>query len=82
MRQYQPIWEQIKKHKCAIIVAPAHLHRRIIQAVRKEKWRDAGFRFLLSEAHIRMELSEEVDRKKGTIKFSLKDISGIKIGDL
>lgn len=81
MRQYQPIWEQIKKHKEATIVAPAHLHKRIIQAVRKEKWRDAGFRFLMSEASIKLELREIVDRKKGVVKFILKDVSGFKVTD-
>lgn len=82
MRQYQPIWEQIKKHNEATIVSPAHLHKRIIQAVRKEKWRDVGFRFLLSEAGIKLELREFPDRKKGVIRFILKDVSGFKVEDL
>lgn len=82
MRQYQPIWERIKKHKEATIVSPNSLHRRIIQAVRKEKWRDIGFKLLTSEANSRLKLVEEVDRKKGTIKFFLKETSGIDIGDL
>lgn len=82
MRQYQPIWEQIKKHKEATIVAPVELHKRIIQAVRKEKWKDLSFKFLACEAGIRMKLVEESNKKKGTIKFFLKDVSGIKLSDL
>lgn len=82
LRKYQPIWEQIKKHRKATIIAPANSHPRIIQAVRKEKWRDAGFKFLTSEAGVRYKLYEESDKKKETITFSLVDVTGIKIGDL
>lgn len=53
MRQYEPIWEQLKKllkappnerAKGVSIIANRLHHPRIIKAVVKEKWSDAGFR--------------------------------------
>lgn len=82
MRQYQPIWEQIKVHKTAVIVAPSFLHARIIQAVMKERSLDLPFRKLLQKHHIKMELIKKVDEKKDTITFKLVEAKGIKVTDL
>lgn len=82
MRQYQPIWEQVKKHGTATLVAPAQLHPRIIQAVRKEKWMDVGFKLLLSEKKVKMKLKHECDAAKSIITFTLSDVSGIRVEDL
>lgn len=82
MRQYQPIWEQIKLHGRATVAADPSLHRRIIQAVRKEKWRDAGHRLLLSENGEAKKLIDEADSVKGLIVFQLVDSSGITVDDL
>lgn len=47
MRKYQRIWETLRDKKVArIIVADASLHRRIIQAVKKEKSNDLAFKVL------------------------------------
>jgi len=82
MRQYQPIWEQIKHSKAATIVAPGFSHPKIIQAVMKERSADLPFRKLLRKKKIKMELIKESDEIKGTISFKLVEIKGIKIGDL
>lgn len=82
MRQYQPIWEQIKKNYTATLVAPASMHAALRQAVRQEKFRDAGFKLLLSEAGIKMKLYSTSDEKRGTITFTLVDTTGIRTGDL
>lgn len=86
MRQYSPIWNQIKKAGTATIIAPIAFHRRIIQAVRKEKWRDEGWRLLTSEAEIRYELQDKVEihegSDSGSVTFTLVDITGITIKDL
>lgn len=82
MRQYQPIWEQIKKHGTATVVASKARHRRIIQAVRKEKWRDAAFRLLASEQNKHIHLFEIVDTEKGIITFVLKEVERISIRNL
>lgn len=51
MRQYQPIWEQLKKLSPEIaatkgisVTANSKLHPRIIKAVTKEKWLDWGYK--------------------------------------
>jgi len=82
MRQYQPIWEQIRTHKKAKLIAPSDKHRRIIQAVRKEKCKDEGFKLLCAEASKTFKLVETVDAEKGIIEFTLIDVSGISITDL
>ncbi len=82
MRQYQAIWNRIKTHKKATIIAPNFKHAKIIQAVMKERSADLAFRRLLQKNHIKMELKKEVDIEKGMVHFSLIEISGIQIGDL
>ena len=86
MRQYQPIWERIKKTKTATIVAPVENHRRIVQAVRKEKCKDEGWRLLCSEEGIRLKLVDTIEiaegAKHGSVIFTLLDVSGISINNL
>lgn len=50
MRQYQPIWEGLKKTGKCRITAPIPLHPRIIKAVQKEKYQDFAFKLELSDA--------------------------------
>ena len=82
MRQYQPIWNQVKKHKVARIVAPISVHRRIIQAVRKEKAKDLANRLDNAENKIRTELKckiVHINDYEGTIKFTLDTFKVTKI---
>lgn len=51
MRQYEQIWLKLKalsKEDASIkgvsLTAPRALHRRIIKAVKKEKWLDVGYK--------------------------------------
>jgi hypothetical protein len=51
MRQYEPIWVKLKSlsqseasSKGVSITAPRALHRRIIKAVKKEKWMDIAYK--------------------------------------
>lgn len=60
MRQYEPIWINLKANKEAHLKAPVAIHPRIIQAVRKEKATDAGWQLMLLEDKKRIELKEEV----------------------
>ena len=80
MRQYQPIWEQIKEAGNASLIAPIESHRKIIQAVRKEKSNDRGYKLLMSEQGIKYEMRDVVEGTK--IMFMLVDISGISLRDL
>ena len=89
MRQYQPIWEQIKKTGAATLVAPLASHRRIIQAVRKERSNDRGWRLLTYEAKLRytLDISTLVHKNSevGTLSFKLEgiyDASLITLSDL
>lgn len=51
MRQYEPIWTKLKSlpqseaaSKGVSLTAPRALHRRIIKAVKKEKWMDIAYK--------------------------------------
>ena len=47
LRQYNPIWKQLKQSGKVSVTAPRPLHARIIKAVKKEKWLDIGFKIQL-----------------------------------
>lgn len=85
MRQYQAIWERIKKHGKATLIAPVDSHRRIIKAVQKEKYMDIGFKLLQSEKGVKMRLVTGSNPNSGIITFSVYDSKGrkeIKVSDL
>lgn len=81
MRTYQPIWEQLKKNKKATIRAPAHSHKTIIQAVRKERSRDTAYTNLLRSKYMQVRLTPTSHPDKGLITFTLARIA-ISIEDL
>ena len=87
MRQYEPIWNELKASKTVSITAPIYNHRRIIKAVIKEKNIDEGYKFILAERGMKAIL--EVDKgnkyKPQVIVFRLKfkiDYNCISVGDL
>lgn len=43
-RQYEPIWQALKKHKTITVRCPIHTHARLVKAVIKEKWMDTKFK--------------------------------------
>lgn len=80
MRKYQPIWNQLKETKQASIEAPISSHARIIQAVKKEKWRDMGWKLLLSEKGTKYILYKQIEGS--VINFYLQDSSPINTNTL
>lgn len=81
MRKYERLWNTIRKEREVTISAALSQHSKIIQAVRKEKATDMGFRYLNVENKERYELKEEVVGK--TIKFYLLQMAYIpKLEDL
>lgn len=44
MREYEPIWNKLKATKQVSITANRALHPRIVKAVKKEKWKDLGYK--------------------------------------
>jgi hypothetical protein len=44
MREYEPIWIKLKQTKQVSLTANRALHARIIKAVKKEKWKDVGYK--------------------------------------
>ena len=74
MRKYQPIWEQIKEHSTASLVAPVTSHKRIIQAVRKERARDKGWAYEQSQLGSKPELAVDIDKER--IRFYLRNKKG------
>ena len=67
IRQYQPIWEQIKKTGTATLIAPVTSYARVIQAVHKEKWRDTGWKLLTSEAGVHYTLESSIEVHTGAV---------------
>ena len=86
MRQYFPIWNQIKTTGKATLIAPVSSRRRIIQAVRKERSNDRGWRLLAYEAGRKYQLEDtwelHATSDTGILTFKLVDITGITIKDL
>lgn len=73
MRKYQPIWDALKNNSTVSITAPIENHKRIIQAVRKEKTKDSVWQLMVSEKGHKYKLLETIEDKK--ITFKLVDIS-------
>jgi len=86
MRQYEPIWNRIKTHNHASIVAPVESHSKIKKAVIKEKHMDEGYKLLLSEKALRAELvitSDKSNPKLITFSLDIKIvINNIGVNDL
>jgi hypothetical protein len=51
MRQYEPVWIQLKSELMCEISAHKAYHRRIIKAVTKEKDMDLGFKLECTERY-------------------------------
>ena len=69
MRQYQLIWEGLKLHHKASLLADPALHTRIIRAVRKEKNKDIAWKYLQSESNKKYRLLD--DSIGNNLKFTL-----------
>lgn len=74
MRQYQRIWEQLKASGTAKLLAPNKSHKRIIQAVRKERASDIGWRLILLEKNKSYKFyTMEVISEHNTLIFNLSE---------
>ena len=71
MRQYTPIWNQIKTESHCEISAHRVYHRRIIKAVTKEKDMDLGYKLELSERSPPQYALLKSSRSGSIIKFSI-----------
>ena len=57
-RKYAAAWQQIKQDGYATIVCAPQMHRRLINALRKERTLDTGWSLLLAEQHKRAKLRQ------------------------
>lgn len=74
MRQYQRIWEQLKATGTSKILAPIKSHKRIIQAVRKERASDIGWRLMLLEKNKSYKFYKmKVTSENNTLTFILTE---------
>ncbi len=76
MRKYQLIWDALKVNNTLSIEADVSLHRRIIQGVIKEKWRDLGWKVICPELGNTYKLAYNVVGTKVT--FTLEPYKGIR----
>jgi len=68
--RYQPIWELLKQKHAATIVAPPHLHKRIIKAVIRRKDIDLTYKFVCAESHKKAKLTYTIEGN--SVHFTLK----------
>ncbi len=78
-RQYQPIWQALKKHKTVTVLSPSHLHKRLVKAVIKEKWMDDQFK--KREGWRAMRLTYAIKNNEVTFFLSYK-LTELTSGDL
>lgn len=71
MRQYEPIWLQIKLDSHCEISAHRAFHRRIIKAVVKEKDMDLGYKLECTERYPPVQATIKTERVGSIIKFRL-----------
>lgn len=84
MRQYEPAWIELKKKGKVRLAVPKGLHRRVVKAILKEKYMDAGYRLLMLESKIRLRI--EYVCEHNVITLELKKIptflSSVTVEDL
>jgi hypothetical protein len=81
LRQYQPIWLALKKHKTISVYSPPHLHARLIKAVIKEKYMDD--RFKKKEGWRKMWLTYSINSETNEVTFFLNyRLNELTAGDL
>lgn len=84
MRKYEELWLIIKRDGSVKITAPVPLHRRIIKATLKEKYKDLGYKLLMLEKNIVLELNYVVTNS--VIEFRLdkrfKVLDSVSLQDL
>ncbi len=80
MRKYQPIWNELKQYYTASCVAPTTSHRRIIQAVRKERTKDDGWQLQIVEKGARYWMRHSIVGSR--ITFYLIDKSPPRLEEL
>lgn len=61
MRKYQRIWEALKTELKVTVEASPELHTRTINAVKKEKHGDLGFKFLSADVGNSYKLAYKVE---------------------
>lgn len=73
MRKYEAVWVQLKKDSRVSIIAPFYLHKRIVKAVCKEKYKDMGYKLELIEHHkrARIHIANDSNRLTFEIKISI-----------
>ena len=71
MRQYEPIWQEIKLNGYCDISTHRAYHRRIIKAVVKEKDKDLGYKLECTERYPPQIAVLRSSRSGSIIKFTL-----------
>lgn len=69
MRLYQPLWNTIKSNLTHSIEVPLEDHAKVIQAVKKERAIDYGWKFWALETRLNFRL--KIDIEGTTIQFTL-----------
>lgn len=71
MRQYTPIWNEIKINGCCDISTHRAYHKRVIKAVVKEKDLDLGYKLECTERYPPVQAVLRSSRSGSVIKFTL-----------
>lgn len=70
MGQYKNVWNALKQKGKVTLASPRPFHKRIIKALKKEKYKDVAFKFQLSETNQRAVFTS--NSEGNTIEFFLR----------
>jgi len=79
-RLYQDAWEKLKADKKVVMAAPVAFHARIIKAIKKEKYNDLEYKYLLGEQGLEAVIASYTEQSRITVvlkvhkPLTLKDI--------
>ena len=73
--QYKDAWARLKSLGKVVIASPRSFHPRIIRAIRKEKYKDTMYKFVLSEKNQRAIFTSKSEGNKITLFLRIEAIN-------
>ena len=74
MGQYKTVWQQLKEKGKVVLASPRPLHKRIIKALKKEKYKDLQFKFQLSDSNQRAVFTSDSEGTKIIVYLRIEKI--------
>lgn len=74
MGMYKEAWEKLKKDGKVVLASPRSLHKRVIKAFKKEKYKDTLFKFQLAESNQRAIFTSDSEGNKITLYLRVESL--------